>query len=491
MTTRPSLLKFGSVSNDPSKAYSGIWLVVAKLMQALLLSVLALPAIAQDNLGITLQEALDLGIKNYPSIKAKMNYVNSAHALMLSTRSEYLPSVIGSIQQNYGTVNGQYGPAAPIGVLSVSSAGPPSSQQNWNAAFGGLYIVSTTWDAFTFGRIKSRVQLATEQEKQNSADLAQEEFIQRVKISSAYLNLIVAGQLVESGKSNLLRAQTVRQTVRARTLSGLNPGVDSTLANAEVSKAKLLLIDFLTNEKTIQRQFAESLGLITPGDFQLDAIPFGSIPEIPAVNSDLTQNPQLLFYKARIGYANQLITTTKKSLMPSMTLFGMYQGRGSGFSPSYNPENPNGYSNAYQNGVNPIRFNYVAGVSLTWNLMSPFKIRQQINAQRFTTSGYQAEYDQLRNQLQNQLILSDQRIDNTLLSAHEAPVQYKAALDAYTQKETMYKNGLATMVDLQQAMYVLNRAEIDTGVAYVNVWLALLTKAAASGDFNLFINQTH
>ncbi len=46
------------------------------------------------------------------------------------------------------------------------------------------------------------------------------------------------------------------------------------------------------------------------------------------------------------------------------------------------------------------------------------------------------------------------------------------------------------MVELQQAMYVLNRAEIDKSVAYANVWLALLLKSAASGDFNLFINPT-
>ena len=175
--------------------------------------------------------------------------------------------------------------------------------------------------------------------------------------------------------------------------------------------------------------------------------------------------------------------------MPGVTLFGVYQGRGSGFSSSYNPESLNGYSNSYNDGVNPTRYNYVAGISLTWNLMSPFKIRRQVIAQRFTASGYQAEYDQLKNQLRNQLILSDQKIENTLLSANEVPVQYRAASDAYLQKGILYKNGLATMVDLQQAMYVLNRAEIDRSVAHVNVWLALLTKAAALGDFNLFINQ--
>ncbi len=478
------LPKLGSVSN-----YSWLCLstsvIINITMVTILFLVLTKSSKAQDKVDITLPEALETGIRNYPSIKAKMNYVHAAHALTLNARNEYLPNVIGSMQQNYGTVNGQYGPAAPIGVLSVSSSGPPAYQQNWNAAFGGLYIVSTNWEAFTFGRIRSRVQLATTQERQISADLDQEQFIQRVKISSAYL------KLVESGKSNLLRAQTVQQTVKARALSGLNPGVDSTLANAEVSKAKLLLIDFLTNEKTIQRQFAETLGLSTPWDFQPDTALFARVPEIVNVNSGVAQNPQLLFYKARVEYANQLITTTKKSLMPGVTLFGMYQGRGSGFSSSYNPENLNGYSNSYQDGISPTRYNYVAGVSLTWNLMSPFKIRQQVIAQRFTTSGYQAEYDQLRNQLQNQLILSDQKIENTLLSAHEAPVQYKAASEAYLQKSVMYKNGLATMVDLQQAMYVLNRAEIDRSVAYVNVWQALLAKAAASGDFNLFINQTH
>ena len=176
--------------------------------------------------------------------------------------------------------------------------------------------------------------------------------------------------------------------------------------------------------------------------------------------------------------------------MPGVTLFGVYQARGSGFNYTYNPENLTGYSNHYQNGIDPSRYNYVAGISLTWNLTSPVKIRQQVKAQRFLAAGYQNEYEQLGNQLQNQLILSDQRIVNTLQSAQEVPVQYKAASDAYLQKSVLYKNGLTTMVELQQAMYVLNRAEIDKSVAYANVWLALLLKSAASGDFNLFINPT-
>jgi hypothetical protein len=117
------------------------------------------------------------------------------------------------------------------------------------------------------------------------------------------------------------------------------------------------------------------------------------------------------------------------------------------------------------------------------------KIRQQVNAQRFVSAAYQNEYDLISTQLQDQLILADQRIENSLQSVKEVPIQFKAASDAYIQKSALYKNGLATIVELQQALYSLNRAEADVIFAYITVWQSLLQKAAASGDFGLFINQ--
>src|ERR1700704_4180968 len=108
----------------------------------MLLWILPDPSIAQERVRITLPEAIDTGIKNYPSIKAKQNYASAAQTLTRNARNEYLPNVIASVQQNYGTINGQYGPGAPIGVLGVASSGPVYSKQNWNAAFGALYIIN-------------------------------------------------------------------------------------------------------------------------------------------------------------------------------------------------------------------------------------------------------------------------------------------------------------------------------------------------------------
>ena len=118
------------------------------------------------------------------------------------------------------------------------------------------------------------------------------------------------------------------------------------------------------------------------------------------------------------------------------------------------------------------------------------KAVQRRSAQQFISKALQNEYDLISTQLKDQLVLADQRITNSLLSWHEAPVQYKAASDAYLQKSVLFKNGLSNIIDLQQTLYLLNRAETDVSISYINVWQSLLQKAAASGDFDFFLKQT-
>jgi len=110
-------------------------------------------------------------------------------------------------------------------------------------------------------------------------------------------------------------------------------------------------------------------------------------------------------------------------------------------------------------------------------------------SQKFVSNALQNEYDLVDQQIRNQLVLSNNKIQNALANYQEAPVQIKSATDAYIQKSTLYKNGLSNIVDLTQALYILNRAETDRDIAYSNVWQGLLLKAAATGDFNLFTSS--
>ncbi|MGZ3767860.1 MAG: TolC family protein, partial [Mucilaginibacter sp.] len=140
-------------------------------------------------------------------------------------------------------------------------------------------------------------------------------------------------------------------------------------------------------------------------------------------------------------------------------------------------------------GVDPTRFNYLFGVGMIWNMTNPFRIHYQVKSQKFTSEQYRNEYDLVGQQLHDQQMLAETRIANALKNFNEVPVEVKAASDAYTQKYALYKNGLANIVDFTQALYTLNRAEIDKDIASNNVWQAVLYKAAATGDFGIFINN--
>jgi outer membrane protein TolC len=449
---------------------------------------MVVPATAQPSRPLSLSEAIHTGINNYQSIRAKRNYMQASTALVQNTKNEYLPNVVASIQQNYGTINGQFGPLASAGVIGVASAGPVTSSQNWDAAFGSLYLVNTNWEFFTFGRLRSKISLASAQVQKDSADLAQEQFVHSVKISGAYLNLLTVQKLVQNAQANLDRTIALQQVVAARTRSGLNAGVDSSIANAEVSRARLALIDARNNEQQIRYGLAQLMN-VTPVVFALDTSFFSNIPADFNTTVPINQNPQVKFFQTRIDQSDIATVYLRKSILPGVNLFGVIQTRGSGFDHSYSPGTNGKYASGYWEGIKPTRSNYVAGVSLAWNIMSVAKVKQQVKAQQFITEAFKNEYEQVTTQLQDQLLLADQRIDNSLQSVREVPQQYKAASDAWVQKTVLYKNGLTNIVDLQQALYALNRAETDRSVAYINLWQSLLLKAAASGDFDLFIKQ--
>lgn len=442
---------------------------------------------AQEQKQLLLSQAVQAGVQNYQSIHAKQQYLRASAEQVKNTKNEYLPNIVASIQQDYGTINGQFGPLAPYGTAGTSSSGPTYASQSWKAAFGGVYVLNTNWEAFSFGRLKSRIEYAASLVNRDSADVVQEQFIQSVKISSAYLNLLVAQTLIKSAVANLERANYVQRVVLARTKSGLNAGVDSSIANAEVSKAKLLIIDATNNEQQFNNQLAQLMNA-APVAYVADSSFLKALPQTFSTSLTVDQNPQVKFYKARIGQSNSYENLLAKSILPGINLFGIFQSKASGFDYNYTPESSS-YSKNYFTGINPTRSNYVAGVSINWNIMSIAKIKHQVSAQKFISNGLQYEYDLVSTQLKDQLVLSDQRIQNSLQSWREAPIQYKAATDAYLQKSVLYKNGLSNIIDLQQALYLVSRAETDMSVAYINVWQSLLQKAAASGDFDLFLQQ--
>ena len=452
---------------------------------------------------LTIKEAEQTALANYGTIKAKSNQLNASKASLKESKTEYLPDLTLSGQQDYGTVNSQFGPIYSYRGLSVASSGPVLPRQNWNAGFGALYLTNVSWDFFSFGKAVEKVKVQKQAVTRDESDLVQEQFQHEIRVASTYLNLLAAQQLSKAQQDNLQRAVDLQRVVLARVKNGLNPGVDSSQANAEVSSARIALTNARETEAEQSSLLAQYLGVL-PQNFILDSTFVTKAPANidPQPRTAFQDHPVLQFYQNRINVSNEQARYLGTFSYPTFTLFGVYQGRGSGFSSatgsaansvagSSASSSSAVYSlnSSYGAGVDPTRFNYLFGVGVTWNLTTPFRVHYQVRSQKFTSDQYKNEYDLVSEQLRDQEVLAETRISNALSNFRDAPQEIKAARDAFGQKLTLYNNGLSNIVDFTQALYVLNRAEVDNYIAANNVWQALLYKAAATGDFGIFINN--
>jgi outer membrane protein TolC len=436
---------------------------------------------------LTLKNAVETAVQNYGTIHAKSYYAQASKELVKNARTEYLPNLNVAAQQDYGTINGQNGPLYGFGGLAAGSSGAPLESQNWNAAFGALYLTNVNWDFFAFGRAKERIKVAQAIAERDNKDLGQEIFQHKIRVAGAWLNLQAAHQLTISYQKNVARADTIRRIVVARAMGGLVAGVDSSLANADFSNALITYTRARGFEQDQANQLAQLMG-VEVRNFVLDSAFVFRIPLIAPDSVAISNNPVLLYYKSITAVSEEQSRYLKTLSYPAFTLVGVLQTRGSGFGSLYSDDQSD-FTKNYWNGIKPNRTNYLFGLGVTWNLTQPIRISKQVKAQDFISKGLQEEYTLAEQQVRARLRLSETRLTNSMAIVRQVPVQVKAASDAFVQRSVLYQNGLANLVDVSQALYTLVRAETDRDIAYNNIWQALLLKAAAAGDFSLFENQ--
>jgi outer membrane protein TolC len=446
--------------------------------------------LAQPSEGVlTLPAALRIATANYQQLKAARQTVRASALELKAARQDGLPNFTLGFETAYGTLNGMNGPASGEPGLTALTNGPVFSSQNWHAAFGALYLSNINFNLFSFGLQRAHVAAAQGQYDQDRQSLEQQVFQQQVRTANAWLSLLAAVRIRMAMEANLSRTRELRNVIIARTANGLNAGVDSAIANAEVSKALLSLVDAQNYEQQQASQLSIQMG-IPPRLFVLDTTTARNPPRdlLDSVSPDVSANPNLRFLASRITASDRLSTYITKTALPRVMLFGVGQERGSGFGPGY-ASNPSDYSTSFFQGLQPQRANYLVGVGITWGITDLGRSRSRAAAQRQRSESYRSDYLLEQNTLLNQVALSDQQISNALAKYRETPIQLQAASDAYLQKKALYENGLTNIVDVTQTLYLLNRAEIDRDIACNAIWQALLFKAGTLGNLQPFLHQ--
>lgn len=437
-----------------------------------------------------LKTALALARQNYPGIRAKVAERESAAYELRAMRNNYLPNFTlqgqvldATSNQVRGTFFPNEGTAIPVaGSIKVNSY---TNDAVWTSFATGLI----NWKFFNFGKYKAAVTEAKAGITAAEADYQNELFQHEIRVCDAYLLARTLDNMVKSQSANLERVKALRQVTVAYSLSGLRPGVDSSLVNAEYSKASLTYLEAkrLTREQHVYLK--ELLGISESGDILLDTVEMAALPPSIPTDKGIADNPLLKLYRSNIELQQSRIASIKRSELPSVSFLAAGWGRGSGISDKLKDNGDFVYNNSFSAGV-PLRaYNYMIGVSTIWNVTTLFKTSNEAKRQRAKVRAAQEHYNEANLKLEGEWERARLRYEAAQEVARQAPVQLAAAQDAYEQAKARYDAGFSTVLELTQTFAVLNRAEVDASVTTANVWRAILQYAAATGDFDVFLTN--
>ena len=89
--------------------------------------------------------------------------------------------------------------------------------------------------------------------------------------------------------------------------------------------------------------------------------------------------------------------------------------------------------------------------------------------------------------MSGQIAEAQVKLEGARRVAENTPIELKAAREGETQSRTRYESGLATIVEVAESESLLVQAEIDQGLARLNVWRRLEGVAAAQGNLQPFL----
>jgi outer membrane protein len=424
-----------------------------------------------------LKDLLQLAEKNYPSIAAKKAQTQAAAAGISIQRNTIVPSFDAAYQTDYATYNNITGMAFPQYLIPIS--GPPSTTNNYTGVFGSAASLLLNWQPITFGLRKSQVNAAEQNYQLSVADENNTLFQLKLNVISTWLNIIYTDELLKVYQENIQRIQTQLKQITSLVKSGLRPGADTSLFQAELSKGNIDLYN-LQLYRTQQKNNLAELAGVSQLNIITDSLLAKQLPQFN-ISDTVVIHPQIQYNEQLIQLQKANKTAIQKTVMPKLNVWSTGYARGSGIKYDGTVKSTDGF--------NLSRYNYGGGLQLSFPILQFTYTKLQVRQQDALIQNYQSQLQQVKLQLSTDSLNAVEGVNNALLIIKETPVQLNAATVAYKSTLSRYNAGLASFADLIQTQYALIQAETSVKQAYLNVWKALLQQAAASGDINNFLNQ--
>ena len=428
---------------------------------------------------LTLEEAVDFALKNYPAVRASLERVTAAQAGVGLARTNYLPRADVVWQTNRATDNNITGLLLPQSIIAPISGPVPVSTSNrsaWGSAAGLLF----SWEPVDFGYRGAKVDAARAARDRATAEASLTRLDVAVATVNAYLTVLAAQRTVRAAEADVERRDTFDKAVRVLVDNQLRAGAEASRANAELARARVNLARAQQQDKISRAALADILGLPDVSLEVRENVLVGAPPAGSQSATPLSNNPIAQLQHARVEEAQAQVHILDRSYYPKFYLQSSIYGRGSGWDPA-------GKFEGGTAGLGPDRSNWAVGLSVTFPAFDIFAIRSRKAVESANERAEAARYDQALQDLTGQLRKAEASLEGSRRVAENTPVELEAARTTENQERARYQAGLATLVDVTEAQGLLVQAETDDALAQLAVWQNLASVAASQGDLAPFL----
>ena len=386
---------------------------------------------------LTVMQAVQNALHNYPSIQVSQEQINAAAAGIRLARTAYLPRVDALAQVNRATRNNVFGLLLPQSVIP-SMSGPVIGSNNLGTAWGSAIGTLVTWEPFDFGLRRATVAAAAAAQAQSEATLKRTQFEVAAAAADAYLTLVAAQETVRAAQAGVDRAEVIARTTNALVGAELRPGADASRAQAEARRGA-----HPTDSGPAGRGRGARHGLPLPGHRAGPDSPFlrrgcssrrrrnPSRRWIPAAN------PFAAEQSAVVEQTKAQLKALERSYFPRFYLQGSAYARGTGAE-------TDGKLLGGVNGLAPSFQNYALGFSVTFPALDLPSVQAREAAQSAAVRAQTARYRQIAIDLRAQWNAAVATLQGARRIAANTPLQVSAARAAVNRPRPAINRGWGT-----------------------------------------------
>lgn len=414
---------------------------------------LSLGASGQTSIGLS--QILHMLQQNAPSLASDSMITHVFQQKLVATRYNWWPNLRANLQAGIGTNNNLPGGFFSNGLVPSNSKVREAGTSN--TILTDLGVISFDWEIFNFGAYDAQHRVASSDLQVQKLNYEQRKYQLQQGGIEVYLRMVLMKELIGIQDQSIERNGDIKRIIRALAISGIKAGVDTSIADAELSSARLVKLDLVKQFNQMQYQLSYLTGM-SPEIIEVDSLLENKIISryLSFMNNQTTPDihPILRYYESIRENSVERENLIKKEYMPRVLLQASVWGRGSSvsaqdrFRPLYT-------------GIGIERANYLMGVGITYNIFD-FKRKQlQQNIQKANTQLAEKRLEEETALLKNRRKQNMIELTTAYQRLQEIPRQLQAATAAYRQKLALYRNGLTNILELNTALSVLYRAEID------------------------------